>query len=86
METSFQYDVELSFPVEGVGVFLFMRYAVVMVEWRMHKGQTDLGCACSFDTKDMEKVLDIVETHDLARGLKSVFIAGGGAYRCVQNW
>jgi hypothetical protein len=38
-------------------------------------------CCHSFDTKDMEKVLDIVETHDLARGLKSVFIAGGGAYR-----
>ncbi len=38
----------------------------------------------SFECKDIERVLDIVELHDLARGMRTLSIAGGGAYRCRQ--
>jgi hypothetical protein len=33
----------------------------------------------------MERVLGVVEEHDLAKGIKSLSIAGGGAYRCVMS-
>ena len=36
---------------------------------------------CSFESQDLEGVLDVVEEYDLARGMRSLSIAGGGAYR-----
>ena len=94
----FHRDETLNFVIPGRGTFYFTRWkiwtreslcccAVYPVVVQSTGSCSRSGChfpVRSFECVDMEKVVDVVRQYDLAKGMQSLSIAGGGAHRYVS--
>ena len=81
--TSFiaQEDLTLHLDVRGSFLFMWCVFCCDAGVLSRLSIEVALVLSLSFECKDIERVLDIVELHDLARGMRTLSIAGGGAYR-----